>query len=104
MADKLSLSELQLIIKDSIYLAMPDMYWVVAEISEIRENYAGHCYLELIEKHPDDKNVRARVKAVIWSNRYRFLKSLFENVTGEQLKSGMKVLVKVKVVITRYTD
>ncbi len=97
MADKLSLSELQLIIKDSIYLAMPDMYWVAAEISEIRENYAGHCYLELIEKHPDDKNVRARVKAVIWSNRYRFLRSLFENVTGEQLKSGMKVLVKIKV-------
>ena len=97
MADKLSLSELQLIIKDSIYLAMPDMYWVAAEISEIRENYAGHCYLELIEKHPDDKNVRARVKAVIWSNRYRFLKSLFENVTGEQMKAGMKVLVKIKV-------
>lgn len=97
MADKLSLSELQLIIKDSICLAMPDMYWVAAEISEIRENYAGHCYLELIEKLPDDKNVRARVKAVIWSNRYRFLKSLFENVTGEQLKSGMKVLVKIKV-------
>ena len=97
MNDKISLTELQLIIKDSIYLAMPDMYWVVAEISEIRENYAGHCYLELIEKHPDDKNVRARVRAIIWSNRYRFLKSLFENVTGEQLSAGMKVLVKIKV-------
>ena len=97
MNDKISLTELQLIIKDSIYLAMPDMYWVVAEISEIRENYAGHCYLELIEKHPDDKNVRARVRAIIWSNRYRFLKSLFENATGEQLRAGMKVLVKIKV-------
>lgn len=97
MTDKLSLTELQLIIKDSIYLAMPDMYWVMAEISEIRENYAGHCYLELIEKHPDDKNVRARVRAIIWSNRYRFLKSLFENATGEQLRAGMKVLVRIKV-------
>ncbi len=97
MADKLSLTELQLIIKDSLYLAMPDMYWVTAEISEIRENYAGHCYLELIEKHPGEQNVRARVKAVIWNNRYRFLKSLFENVTGELLKAGMKVLVKIKV-------
>ena len=35
------------------------MYWVIAEISEIKENYAGHCYLELIEKNPDEKNVRA---------------------------------------------
>ncbi len=78
MAEKLSLTELQLIIKDSLYMALPDMYWITAEVSEIRENYAGHCYLELIEKHPDEKNVRARVKAIIWSNRYRFLKSLFE--------------------------
>jgi exodeoxyribonuclease VII large subunit len=97
MEERLSLTELQLIIKDSLYMALPDMYWVVAEISEIKENYAGHCYLELIEKHPDEKNVRARIKAVIWNKRYRFLKSLFENITGEELSVGMKVLVKAKV-------
>ncbi len=78
-------------------MALPDMYWIVAEISEIKENYAGHCYLELIEKHPDEKNTRARVKAIIWNKRYLFLKSLFENVTGEQLKEGMKVLVRIKI-------
>jgi exodeoxyribonuclease VII large subunit len=97
MTEKLSLTELQLIIRDSLYLALPDMYWVIAEISEIKENYAGHCYLELIEKHPGEKNVRARAKAIIWSSRYRFLKSLFENITGETLKEGLKVLVKTKV-------
>src|SRR4030066_646310 len=97
MEERLSLTQLQLIIKDSLYMALPDVYWVVAEISEIKENYAGHCYLELIEKHPDEKNVQARIKAVIWNKRYRFLKSLFENVTGEELSEGMKVLVKTKV-------
>ncbi len=97
MAENLSLTELQLIIKDSLYLALPDHYWVVAEISEIKENNAGHCYLELIEKHPDEKNVRARVKAIIWSNRYRFLNSFFQNITGEALSEGMKILVKTKV-------
>jgi exodeoxyribonuclease VII large subunit len=97
MTEKLSLTELQLIIRDSLYLALPDMYWVIAEISEIKENYAGHCYLELIEKHPDEKNVRARVKAIIWSKRYRFLKSFFENITGESLKEGLKILIKTKV-------
>lgn len=45
MQEKLSLTELQLIIRDSLYLALPDMYWVIAEISEIKENFAGHCYL-----------------------------------------------------------
>lgn len=97
MTEKFSLSEIQNIIRDSLYLALPDFYWVMAEISEVKENYAGHCYLELIEKQPDDKNVRARIRATIWSNRYRFLKSLFLNITGDSLREGMKVLVKAKV-------
>jgi exodeoxyribonuclease VII large subunit len=97
MNDKLSLTELQLIIKDSLYLALPGMYWVVAEISEIKENYAGHCFIELVEKHPDEINVRARVRAVIWSKRYSFLKPLFESITGESLKDGFKVLLRVTV-------
>ena len=97
MTEKLSLTELQLIIRDSLYMSLPDMYWVIAEISELKENYAGHCYLELIEKHPDEKNIRARVKGIIWSKRYRFLKSFFENVTGESLREGLKILVQTKV-------
>jgi len=97
MTEKVSLTELQLIIRDSLYMALPDVYWVIAEISEIKENSAGHCYLELIEKQPDEKNVRARIKAIIWSNRYRFLKAFFENITGESLREGLKILVKTKV-------
>lgn len=97
MNEKLSLTELQLIIKDSLYLALPDMYWVMAEISEIKENYNGHCYLELVEKHPDEISIRSRVKAVIWSSRFRFLKSFFENSTGESLREGLKILVRVKI-------
>lgn len=97
MIEKLSLTELQQIIKDSLYMALPDMYWVTAEISELKENHAGHCYLELIEKQADEKNVRARVKAIIWNNRFRFLKSFFESVTGESLQEGMKILVRTKI-------
>jgi exodeoxyribonuclease VII large subunit len=97
MTEKLTLTDLQLMIRDSLYISLPDMYWVVAEISEIRENFSGHCYLELIEKQTDEKNIRAKIKAIIWSNRFRFLKSFFENTTGETLRDGIKVLVKVKV-------
>lgn len=97
MSEKLSLSELQLIIRDSLYTALPGHYWVIAEISEIKENYAGHCYLELIEKHPEELNVRARVRGIIWSKRYRFLKPLFENIAGESLRDGIKVLVRAKI-------
>jgi exodeoxyribonuclease VII large subunit len=97
MAEKVTLTELQLIIRDSLYMALPDSYWVIGEISELKENYAGHCYLELIEKNSDEKNVRARIRAIIWCNRYRFLKAFFENSTGETLREGMKVLVKTKI-------
>lgn len=97
MNEKLSLTELQLAIKDSLYLALPDMYWVIAEISEIKENYNGHCYLELVEKHPDEVSIRSRVKAVIWSSRFRFIKSFFENSAGESLREGLKILVRVKI-------
>jgi len=97
MNEKLTLSELQTIIRESLYMALPGMYWVIAEISDIKENYSGHCYLELVEKLPGDTGIRARVRAVIWSSRYRFLKSFFENATGESLREGIKILARVKI-------
>lgn len=97
MTEKLSLSELQLIIRDSLYLSLPQSFWVVAEISEINVNSSGHCYLELVEKNQDEKNLRARIKGIIWNSRFSFIKSFFENMTGEILRSGLKILVKAKV-------
>lgn len=97
MDKKLTLTELQLTIRDSLYIALPDWYWVIAEISEIKENYSGHCYLELIEKHPEENDVKARIKAIIWNNRYSLLRAFFENITGESLKPGLKILVKTKI-------
>lgn len=97
MTEKVSLTELQLIIRDSLYMSFPDEYWVMAEISELKENSAGHCYLELIEKNPEEKNVRARIRAIIWNKRYRFLRAFFENSTGESLREGLKILVKTRI-------
>ncbi len=97
MTEKLSLTELQSAIKDSIYISFPSMYWVTAEIAEMSENFAGHCYLELVEKNKDEKNIRARVKAIIWNKKYSFIKSFFENISGDTLRTGLKVLVKIKV-------
>jgi exodeoxyribonuclease VII large subunit len=97
MTEKLTLTELQLVIRDTLYLSFPDSYWVIAEISELKENNAGHCYLELIEKNADEKNVTARIRAIIWCKRFRFLRAFFENTTGETLREGIKVLVKAKI-------
>ena len=47
---RLSLFELNSIVSEIISMSLPDSYWVEAELSEAREGYGGHCYLELIQK------------------------------------------------------
>ena len=46
----LTLSELNSLVKGVIKQSLDSKYWIVAEISEIRENFSGHCYIELIQK------------------------------------------------------
>ncbi len=71
--------------------------WVSAEISELKVNYSGHCYIELIEKGEKDGIARAQARAVIWRNSYATLSTLFLSQTGQRLGAGIKVLVKVLV-------
>jgi exodeoxyribonuclease VII large subunit len=91
----LRLFELNSIIKNVISSALPDTYWVVAEIAEAKLNQKGHCYLELVEK--EDSRTIAQVKANIWSYEYRKLSHKFQAATNESLKPGMKVLLLVAV-------
>jgi len=49
----ISLSELTEQIQQTIRLSFETPVWIRAEISELRENPGGHCYLELIEKDTD---------------------------------------------------
>ena len=90
-----SLYELNNIIKSAIGYALPDTYWVVAEIADIKLNQKGHCYLELVEK--EDSKIIAQVKANIWAYEYRKLSLKFQAVTNESLRPGMKVLLLVAV-------
>ena len=68
--------------------------WVVAEISECKVNYAGHCYLELVERPDNGKAPVAQARAVIWSSSYKMISGYFRFQTGSDLSAGMKVLVK----------
>jgi exodeoxyribonuclease VII large subunit len=85
------------IVRGEIENSLSSSYWVVAEISEIKVNGSGHCYLELIDKEDDSKQPRARVSAVIWANRYYLIASHFQTETGQSLQRGMKILVKCRV-------
>jgi exodeoxyribonuclease VII large subunit len=93
---QLSLSELQGMVKNALELALPESFWVKAEISELTVNRSGHCYLDLIET--DSANtITARVRATIWSYTFRMLKPYFESTTGQSFSEGIKVLLNAKV-------
>ncbi len=93
----ISLLELNQKIRNVMETNFPDTYRVVAEISEIKVNARGHCYLELIEKAPDSDQPAARARAMIWAYTFRILKPYFETTTGQTLTAGIKVLVEAEV-------
>ncbi|MCK9305642.1 MAG: exodeoxyribonuclease VII large subunit [Bacteroidales bacterium] len=99
MTDKvqLTLFQLQEQIRGSIESEMEGKYWVKAEISDIKNHPAGHCYLELIDKPSEEKPVSARAQAIIWSSSYRLIKPYFETSAGSSLSKGMHILVMVQV-------
>jgi len=95
MDQKLTLSELNKQIGEVLAGAFPVGVWVIGEISELKENRNGHCYLELIEKQGNE--IVARSRATIWSYTFRMLKPYFETTTGQLFSPGIKILVQVSV-------
>ena len=71
--------------------------WVSAEISEIKVNYSGHCYLELVEKGGDNGVPTAQARAVVWRSNYPRIAGYFQAETGQRLAAGIKILAKALV-------
>ena len=97
MNEQLKLSELNGRVKQAVALSFTAPLWVVAEISELKINRNGHCYLVLIEKEEQGDGIVAQAKATIWSYTFRMLQPYFESTTGQPLTEGIKVLVSVSV-------
>lgn len=95
MNQQLTLSQLNALVGNAILDAFPGAVWVVAEVSELKHNRSGHCYLELVEK--EGNAIIARSRATIWSYTYRMLKPYFETGTGQLFSEGIKVLVQASV-------
>ena len=94
MSEHYTLRQLNLQVREAIEDALPDEYWVEAELSECREN-SGHCYMELIEKDERNNTPVARASAKCWRQTWQMAKPYFERTTGQSLRAGMKVLLKV---------
>lgn len=95
--EALSLYDLNALVRRSLEQCLPAEYWVQAELSDVRTNSTGHCYLEFVQKDLRSNNLVAKARGTIWSNVFRLLKPYFEESTGQAFVSGIKVLVQVTV-------
>ena len=91
----ISLYELGSLIHQTLNEGLSDTYWVQVELSEVREAYNGHCYIELIQKSERGNTLLAKARGTIWANVYKLLKPYFENTTGQMFAAGIKVLLQV---------
>ena len=89
-----TLRQLNLMVRDAIAMQLPDEYWVEAELSECRER-GGHCYMELVEKDDNNNTPVARASAKCWRQTWQMMQPYFERTTGQPLRAGLKVLLKV---------
>lgn len=93
----LTLLDLQRMVRLTLESRFTEPLWISAEISELKVNRSGHCYLNLVEKGATDGAPRAEARAVIWRSAYTHMASMFEAATGTPLRAGLRVLVRVVV-------
>ena len=93
----ITLRELQRLVRQTLDERFALPLWVSAEISEIKVNYSGHCYLELVEKGGDNGVPTAQARAVIWRSNYPRIAGYFEAETGQRLEAGIRILARVLV-------
>ena len=95
--ESLTLYDLQLLVKGTLESRFTTPLWISAEISELKVNRSGHCYLNLVEKGSSNGAPRAEARAVIWRSAYSTIATMFERATGSPLSNGIRVLVRVVV-------
>ena len=86
----LTLTELCVLIGETLEENLSASYWVKAEISSLSER-GGHMYLELV----DGKT--AKMRATCWAGTKEMLLAYFESETGQSLQVGMSVLVEAEI-------
>lgn len=94
MEKPLSLYELNTLVREVIETSFDRLYWVEAELSEVRE-VRGHLFLELIEKDEWGNIPVAKASAKCWKSVWNTLGPMFERITGQPLLPGQKVLLQV---------
>ena len=94
--DIITLSDLQLRLKEGVERVFPQAVWVKVEVNSIKSRPGGHCYMDVCETGPQG-DVIAKAQAIIWSSRYRILAPYFLKLTGHSIEAGMELFIRVRV-------
>jgi exodeoxyribonuclease VII large subunit len=100
-AAPLTLGALLTQVRAALHHRFPDSYWVVAEVSDMTRprQVGGHCYLTLTEPAAGAETLgfTGQARATLWGSRYQQIAPAFTEATGQELRPGLRLLLRVKV-------
>lgn len=90
----LTLLELNAKVRQAIEENLDSEYWVEAEIAEVHET-RGIGYIGLVERTEGMNAPVAKADAKCWRQTWTILNSYFRQETGQPIRPGIKVMLKV---------
>lgn len=91
-----TLAEVSASIKKSLAERYSSSFWVKAEMNKLNHYPgSGHCYPELLDKQND--RVVAQMKSTLWRDDFIRINKKFNDVLGEPLKDGIKILFLARI-------
>ena len=94
--ERLSVSQLSNLIKDRLHHAFSqDYFWIVGEVSDLRQSHGNFIVFSLLEKDPSFKwPVKLKV---VGSSAFLSSLKVWENEVGSPLVNGLQVSMKISV-------
>ena len=93
-----SVSELATRIQGVLEGAFPSPVWVTGEVANLTRSNAGHIYLDLIERAPEDSgDEQTLLHAVIWESRRLEINRALRRAKWGRVSDGDEIKVKVGV-------
>lgn len=91
-----SLYEINEYIRQVLALNFSEAVWVRCELAQVKYS-RGHCYLDLVQKSDDGKEIIAQGQAALWALKLRALKNKLGLEMDAILQEGIEVLLLIKI-------
>lgn len=90
--ESLTLLQLNKRIASLVMTGATQNVWITAELSDVIVR-GGHCYMELLQKDSASGATVAKARGAIWANRFVDIRQSFMAATGQDFRTGLKVML-----------